>query len=193
MRLLRSVFLLSLLFVAAACGRKDDLEHRVRNYDVIEEGSASGVTTSLGGEQPGSVPLTATNVDTTTDLTLLPGTGETALTGTGAPDSLAETLEIDPASPSRSGPPGGYRPSSPATARRDPSPPPPSSEPAPSRPREPVRETPRTETAEPAPAPPVEEPEAPPTSTTPTTTATQPEEPPPPPPTTTQPELSALL
>lgn len=182
--MLRSIFLLSLLLVAAACGRENDLEHRVRNYDVIEEGSVSGVTTSLGGEQPGSVPLTATNVDTTTALAVLPGTGETASTATGAPDSLAETLEIDPASPSRGGPPGGSRPPSPTTARRDLSPRP-SSDPAPSRPREPVRETPPTETAEPAPAPPAEEPQAPPTSTT-------PEEPPPPPPTTTQPELSAL-
>ncbi|HEU5163493.1 MAG TPA: hypothetical protein VFV54_10135 [Thermoanaerobaculia bacterium] len=181
MRLLRSVFLLSLVLVAAACGRKDDLQHRVRNYDVVEEGSASGVTTSLGGEQPGSVPLTATDVDTTTDLTLLPGTGDTAITDMAAPGSLAETLEIDPAAPPRSAPPGEYRPSSPAPARRDPSPQP-SSEPAPSRP---ARETPPTETAAPAPAPPAEEPEAPPTSTTPTTTATQPEEPPPPPPTTT--------
>ncbi|HSN68657.1 MAG TPA: hypothetical protein VLV48_05395 [Thermoanaerobaculia bacterium] len=133
---------------------------------MIEEGSASGVTTSLGGEQPDSVPLTATNVDTTTDLTILPGSPETAGTAPDAPGSLAETLEIDPAAPPRRAPPGGYRPSSPAS-RPDPA--------------LWARETTPTETAEPAPDRPAEKPEA---SPAPTTTAPA-EEPPPPPPTTT--------
>jgi hypothetical protein len=180
---------LSLLVLAAAagCGKKDDLEHRVRNYEVIEEGNASGVTTALGGGPAASPALTATNLDTTTDLTLLPD-GTTAASVDGAPGSLAETLEIDPAAPARTGPPpgGASRPASPTA-------PPARREPEPSRPTtaEPRRERPAAETAPaPQPAPPVEPPaeespaETPPPSTT-TPTTTQPEEPPPPPPTTT--------
>jgi hypothetical protein len=167
-------FILLLLAVASlACGKRGDLEHRVRNYEVVQEGSASGVTTSLGGEQAGSVPMTATNLDTTTDLALIPGgPGETAVTTT-TPGSLAGTLEIDPAAPPGQGnPPGGGRPPARSVERRRASP-------------EPRGETPPRETppAEPAPAPaepPPAEQSPPPTSTTPTTTATQPEEAPPP-------------
>lgn len=171
-----------LALVAVGCGRERDLEHRVRNYEVIEEGSASGVATSLGGEQPGSPTLTATNVDTTTDLTLIPGQDAPVTAGT-APDSLAETLEIQPgAQPRGSMPRGaGARPQTQgATA-----PSPVTEAPSPRRP------TPARRTQEPPPptpdeppppeqTPPPAEQTPPPASTAPTTTSPPPEEEPPP-------------
>jgi hypothetical protein len=203
MRTLRWLFLLPPVILAAGCGRSDDLEHRVRHYDVVEEGSAAGVTTALGGDA-GSVPsLTDTNVDTTTDLTLLPGAADTGpgdAVGQAAPGSLAETLRVGAAAPARGTPPGDVhrQPAEAPAARREPtSTAPTPARPArettpPARPAEPASKTPQPARA--APPPPAEEPpeEIPPPPTTtqpeepPPRTTTQPEEPPPR--TTTQPE-----
>ncbi|HVR44131.1 MAG TPA: hypothetical protein VMS56_11890 [Thermoanaerobaculia bacterium] len=166
------LFSIVLLVAAGACSRRSDLSRRVDQYDVIEEGSAGGVTTSLAapGEQIASVPpVTATDVDTTAAFTGIdPLTEETT---TAAPGSLAGTL------PDRS-------PRPPAPAAR-PAIPPATPVPPPS-----TREEPRTAPeSEPAPEPADPEPPVEPAPTPPPTETRDPAEPTdPPPPTSTDPE-----
>lgn len=171
------IILLSL--TPLSCSRDTELSRGVEGYDVVEEGSASGVTGSLvtpGETLPG---LTGTNVDTTTDLAIL----DTAATSTStAPDSLSETL------PGTSAPVAGRVPSDtvrpPRSTRRDPSPAPPTAQPSPDSGTSPARAAP----AEPAPQP-EREPEpapAPPTQTA-EPLPPQREPPQPSPPTSTEP------
>lgn len=62
---------LAIVFAAAGCGAKDRAEKRdQQQYQVVEEGSASGVSPTLAAPGEASPPLTGTNADTTTSFTL---------------------------------------------------------------------------------------------------------------------------
>jgi hypothetical protein len=176
------------LVVFAACGGDSDERAAQKEFEVVQEGSASGVTSTIAGPGEQLPPITGTNADTTTAFTIDPN----AVSAAPAPGTLAGTL-----------PPPSY-PSQPAYV--------PPSSPSPS--YTPRAEPERAMTSS-APAPAQPQPQAPPTDTTTTqqppatdTTATPPpqqtqtapapaqpeqeqeepeeaEEEPPPPPTTT--------
>jgi hypothetical protein len=54
----------------AACRRQDRAQRSQPNYEVVQEGSASGVTSTINGPGETTPPTTDTNVDTTTNFTL---------------------------------------------------------------------------------------------------------------------------
>src|SRR5436190_936074 len=77
----------------AACHSNDKAVRKDQQYDVVEEGQASGVTSTINapGETPPvtTPPITGTGADTTTAFNSTPGVMSTA----GAPaGSLAGTL-----------------------------------------------------------------------------------------------------
>ncbi len=138
------------LLTIAACNRSaGNLRRDQQNYEVIQEGAATGVTSTLGapGETPPPMPtLTSTNADTTTAFTLPNTTVPTA--PNNPPGTIAGSLP-QPATWRDSGLPRNPARSRPVT--------PPPTEPAPQTP--PVTDTapmtPAPEpTAEPAPPPP---------------------------------------
>jgi len=68
--------LLALALASASCRNDKGMRREQKNYDVVQEGSATGVSSTISGpgETPppatASYPMTATNADTTTAFTL---------------------------------------------------------------------------------------------------------------------------
>jgi hypothetical protein len=94
-----SVFLAVLL---AGCGGRNSgvQKNQQQDYDVVQEGSSTGVTSTINSPGDAAPPLTSstitgTNVDTTTNFTL-PNTVTTATT-TDQSGSIASTLQQTPA------------------------------------------------------------------------------------------------
>lgn len=143
----------SAVVLSGACSGESDLERRIDEYDVVEEGNAGSVTTAI---PPGTTPaLTDTNMDTTTSLTLVaPPVDPTATTPPPGPGTLAETLGLDPSR--AAAPPPSRPPASPVAVPAQPRPfaePPPRpsrAEPAPDRE---TRPAPTRREAEPEPEP----------------------------------------
>jgi hypothetical protein len=80
------VVLLACLVLAVACGGDSVTKRDQQDYDVVEEGAANGVTSTISG--PGEVlpPVTNTNADNTTAFTLDPtATGAAPATPPMAP------------------------------------------------------------------------------------------------------------
>lgn len=180
----------TVLFAVAtlvACHRKNDVKHgQQQNYDIVQEGSASGASSTINAPGETLPPATNTSIDTTTSFTL---SGAQTATSTAPLGSIGSTL-----------PPADGSVSMPSA--------PPSAAPQPRAPR-PVQQTVRPQQQEPYSAPsvatpppattttaeqtqptrPPESEEPPPTDTTSTTstasTTTTETAPPPPPPTTT--------
>ena len=65
----RSLALIVVLALAA-CRGQDQTKRSTPNYDVVSEGSASGVTSTINGPGEKPAPVTETNADTTTNFTL---------------------------------------------------------------------------------------------------------------------------
>ena len=154
----------------AGCGRST-AQRNQHEYEVVQEGSASGVTATIHGPGETVPPITDTNVDTTTAFTLDPNAAATATTP--APGSIAGTLPPMPPPPPMTSAPITPSPITPAPRPVTPRPQP-----------EPEPQPPPTQT-EPAPEPPPTQTDtAPPTQTdtAPPPTKTETEEPPPPPP-----------
>jgi hypothetical protein len=142
-RLTRSITLLVFVFpLLTACGRDStELNREEQQYEVVQEGAASGVTSTIvsGGETPQPLPPSGTGVDTTTTFTL--GTSPGAPTGQ-QPGNLAGTL-----------PQGGHYPSG-TVPRPRPAPVTPAPQPAPVTPApQPEPATPPAPAVEPAPTP----------------------------------------
>jgi hypothetical protein len=95
------------LLLAAGCGRSN-LQRGQQNYEVVQEGSTSGVTSTINapGEQtpPATTSLTDTAVDTTTNFTL---PDNPAPLGNQTPNSIAGSLPSGayPSTPPRRRPP----------------------------------------------------------------------------------------
>jgi hypothetical protein len=96
-----SVFLAVLL---AACGGRNSgvQKNQQQDYEVVQEGTSTGVTSTINGPGDTAPPLTnstitGTNVDTTTNFTL-PNTVTTATT-TDQSGSIASTLQQTPQRP----------------------------------------------------------------------------------------------
>jgi hypothetical protein len=98
------IYLAAVALLAACRGggpgslpRKDQ-----QKYDVVQEGQASGVTSTINA--PGEAPpppaaMTGTNADTTTNFTTL--TGVSTTTAPTQPGTLAGSMQIPPAAPTR--------------------------------------------------------------------------------------------
>jgi hypothetical protein len=52
------------------CSRSGKMQRGQQQYDVVKEGSASGVTSTINGPGETTAPATDTNADTTTNFTL---------------------------------------------------------------------------------------------------------------------------
>jgi len=161
---------LAVLVLSAACHRgSTTMQREQKNYQVVPEGQASGVSSTINA--PGEVPppMTNTSADTTSNFTLAPNVDTT---GT-APGTIAGTLP--PPAPANPAPVRTMTPAQPQQSRvvitnTNPQPPPP------------PRTTKRPPSDEPAPPSQTDT-----TSTTTEqtdTTATDDQAPPPPPPPT---------
>ena len=106
----KTFIVLALVAMAVACGRNSSVQRsQQQQYDVVQEGSADGVTSTINAPGETVAPLTSstitdTNVDTTTNFTL-PNTATT--TSTEQPGTVASTL---PQNSSGSMPSGYYPP-----------------------------------------------------------------------------------
>jgi hypothetical protein len=99
-------------FVVLGCSRSGKVQRNQQQYQTVQEGSASGVTSTINAPGETAPPLTNTNVDTTTNLTLPinPNPLGTATTG----GSMAAAMP--PSSPA--GTPGMTPPARPRTSPR---------------------------------------------------------------------------
>src|SRR3954463_12344827 len=95
--------------VVLGCGRSQTAKRAEQNYQVVQEGQASGVTSTINGPGETPPPITDTNVDTTTNFTL---PDNPAPLGTQPPNTVAGTL------PSAPVPPPSYPQPSPTAAPR---------------------------------------------------------------------------
>lgn len=176
------VALLVLAFSAACHRGSSTMQREQKNYSVVSEGQASGVSSTINAPGETTPPMTNTSADTTSNFTLTPNVDTT---GTLPPGTIAGTLPTTTAMPGTAMPAPMPRPM-PATIQRSPSrvvitntnPPATQTQPQqPERRRElqPPPPPPRTDTT--APVPPPEQ--------TDTTDEDQNQPPPPPPPTQT--------
>jgi hypothetical protein len=62
--------LAALAFVVFGCSRSGKMQRDQKQYDVVPEGSASGVTSTINGPEDAKPPVTETNADTTTAFTI---------------------------------------------------------------------------------------------------------------------------
>ena len=156
---------LTVLALITACSR-DGVRANEKDYEVVEEGTATGVTSTIAGPGETLPPITNTNADTTTAFAFDPNAVPPANT-TQQPGTIAGTLP--PVSATYPPPRPIAQPRPPVTQTAKP---------------EPIEPPPTTTTVEPAPEQPKEdenEPEEPPPTDTATTTTTTTAPPPPPP------------
>lgn len=83
--------------LAAGCHRTQTVQRGSQNYQVVEEGQASGVTSTINAPGETPPPLTDTAIDTTTNFTL---PDNPAPLGTQPPGTVAGTLPAYPTYPS---------------------------------------------------------------------------------------------
>ena len=101
--------LAALALVVFGCSRSGKMQRDQKQYDVVPEGSASGVTSTINGPGETTPPVTDTNADTTTNFTipnpnpLGNDTAGTAMTGsttaTTTPRPLRPRLYTPPPRP----------------------------------------------------------------------------------------------
>jgi hypothetical protein len=89
-----------------ACSRSGKVQRNQQQYETVQEGSASGVTSTINAPGETTPPLTNTNVDTTTNFTL--PNNPNPLGNQSAGGSMASSI---PAAPS--GTPGVAQPAAP--------------------------------------------------------------------------------
>jgi hypothetical protein len=110
------IYALATVLVSSACSRGDRAVRADQaQYETVQEGSASGVTSTIAGPGETLPPITGTNADTTTAFTLNPSVASAA-----TPMTAPMTAPTD-APPMYSGAPAGYTPaygSTPAPAPR---------------------------------------------------------------------------
>lgn len=192
---LQRLALTGLVIAALACGGGDDPNRKAPDYyETVQEGQATGVTSTIHGPGETIPPMTGTNADTTSAFTINP-----ALATASPPGTLAGSLPTQPYGGTGS-PSYVPRPSTPPAPQPQPVPehgdttsrtmtPPPTTtteEPPPTTTT--TSEPPPTESAPPPPPPPTQTDTAPPpekppeqTDTTKTDTGAPPPPPPPPP------------
>jgi hypothetical protein len=60
----------TLVLLVTACSRSGKMQRGQQQYQTVQEGSASGVTSTINGPGETPAPLTDTNADTTTNFTI---------------------------------------------------------------------------------------------------------------------------
>lgn len=76
--------------LAAACHRgSSTMQREQKSYEVVSEGQAAGVSSTINAPGETTPPLTNTNADTTSNFTLAPNVDPT---GTTPPGTIAGTL-----------------------------------------------------------------------------------------------------
>src|ERR1051325_3798048 len=76
----------------AGCHRKGSMQREQQQYEVVQEGAASGVTSTINAPgETAPAPITNTNVDTTTAFAGF-GNGAPSPAPTAQPGSLGSTL-----------------------------------------------------------------------------------------------------
>ena len=88
-----------LLALAIGCSRSGRMQHGQEQYQVVQEGSASGVTSTINGPGETRAPATDTNVDTTTNFTLSTNPGLPSKDTSGS--TVAGSLTSNPIYPAR--------------------------------------------------------------------------------------------
>jgi hypothetical protein len=87
------IYLAIAVLLAGCRGGSSSLQKKdQQNYDVVQEGQASGVTSTINAPGETVPPMTATNADTTSNF-MLPGV--TTATSTAPPGTIAGTLPQD--------------------------------------------------------------------------------------------------
>ncbi|HEV7425388.1 MAG TPA: hypothetical protein VGQ46_03405 [Thermoanaerobaculia bacterium] len=89
--------LAAIAFLVFGCSRSGKVQRNQQQYQTVQEGSASGVTSTINAPGETTPPLTNTNVDTTTNLTL-PTNPAPLGTGT-ASGSMASAMPSAPSYP----------------------------------------------------------------------------------------------
>lgn len=92
----RSIALIA-AFALMACRGQDQAKRATPNYEVVSEGSADGVTSTINGPGEKPAPVTDTNTDTTTNFTL--PNNPNPLGNETAGTSIAGTLPSTPSYP----------------------------------------------------------------------------------------------
>lgn len=90
---LRTASFLICLALVLGCGRSQTARRTDQNYQVVEEGQASGVTSTINAPGETPPPMTNTAADTTTNFTL---PDNPAPLGTQPPNTVAGTLPTYP-------------------------------------------------------------------------------------------------
>ena len=81
---------LAVLVLAAACHRgSSTMQREQKSYEVVSEGQANGVTSTINAPGETPPPLTNTSADTTSNFTLAPNVDTT---GTVPPGTIAGTM-----------------------------------------------------------------------------------------------------
>src|SRR5947209_7796095 len=87
------------LVLSAACHRgASTMQREQKNYQVVPEGQASGVSSTINAPGETAAPMTNTSADTTSNFTLAPNVDTT---GTVPPGTIAGTLPTTTAPASR--------------------------------------------------------------------------------------------
>src|SRR3954469_13451237 len=90
-------FALAALVLAAACHRgSSSMQREQKSYGVVQEGQASGVSSTINAPGETTPPMTNTSADTTSNFTLAPNVDTT---GTVPPGTIAGTLPTTTAMP----------------------------------------------------------------------------------------------
>jgi hypothetical protein len=87
--------LATIAFLVFGCGRSGKMQRTQQDYQTVQEGSASGVTSTINAPGEPTPPLTNTNVDTTTNFTL--PTNPAPLGNDTAGGSMASSMPQYPA------------------------------------------------------------------------------------------------
>jgi hypothetical protein len=101
----------AITFLVLGCSRSGKVQRNQQQYQTVQEGSASGVTSTINGPGETTPPMTNTNVDTTTNLTL-----PTNPAPLGTDGSMASAMPSAPSYPV--GTPATAQPSRPRTSTR---------------------------------------------------------------------------
>src|SRR5438445_2361232 len=91
--------LAAIAFLIFGCGRSRKMQRTQQDYQTVQEGSASGVTSTINAPGETTPPLTNTNVDTTTNFTL--PTNPAPLGNDTAGGSMASSMPAYLGMPSR--------------------------------------------------------------------------------------------
>lgn len=91
------VAVVSFVVLVAACSKSSKMQRGQQQYQTVQEGSASGVTSTINGPGETPAPITDTNIDTTTNFTL--PTNPNPLGNSTAGTSVADSIPTYPGTP----------------------------------------------------------------------------------------------